>query len=73
VHQFLDNISWNRGNHSFKIGADARWNRSGRVQRRGFGFFLIGFGTLFTCTAWRRNAVPTNRLISSVVWFVVGT
>lgn len=28
VHQFLDNISWNRGNHNFKFGTDLRWNRS---------------------------------------------
>ncbi|MGH9722669.1 MAG: carboxypeptidase regulatory-like domain-containing protein [Bryobacteraceae bacterium] len=28
VHQYLDNISWNRGNHNFKFGADFRWNRS---------------------------------------------
>lgn len=28
VHQFLDNVSWNRGNHNFKFGADVRWNRS---------------------------------------------
>ena len=28
VHQFLDNVSWNRGNHNFKVGTDVRWNRS---------------------------------------------
>ncbi|MBI4875810.1 MAG: TonB-dependent receptor [Acidobacteria bacterium] len=28
VHQFLDNVSWNRGNHNFKFGTDLRWNRS---------------------------------------------
>ena len=28
VHQYLDNLSWNRGNHNFKFGADVRWNRS---------------------------------------------
>jgi hypothetical protein len=28
VHQYLNNVSWNRGNHSFKFGADLRWNRS---------------------------------------------
>ena len=28
VHQYLDNVSWNRGNHNFKFGADLRWNRS---------------------------------------------
>jgi hypothetical protein len=28
VHQWLDNLSWNRGTHSLKFGADLRWNRS---------------------------------------------
>ncbi len=28
VHQYLDNVSWNRGNHNFKFGVDLRWNRS---------------------------------------------
>ncbi|MBI3693362.1 MAG: TonB-dependent receptor, partial [Acidobacteria bacterium] len=28
VHQYLDNLSWNRGSHNFKFGADLRWNRS---------------------------------------------
>ncbi|MFB3829190.1 MAG: carboxypeptidase regulatory-like domain-containing protein [Bryobacteraceae bacterium] len=28
VHQYLDNFSWNRGNHNFKFGTDLRWNRS---------------------------------------------
>jgi hypothetical protein len=28
VHQWLDNVSWNRGAHSFKVGLDLRWNRS---------------------------------------------
>ena len=28
VHQYLDNIIWNRGNHSFKFGADIHFQRS---------------------------------------------
>ena len=28
VHQYLDNLSWNHGNHSMKFGGDVRWNRS---------------------------------------------
>lgn len=28
VHQYLNNLSWNRGNHNFKFGVDLRWNRS---------------------------------------------
>ena len=28
VHQYLDNISWNHGNHNLRFGADVRWNRS---------------------------------------------
>lgn len=28
VHQYLDNVTWNHGNHSFKFGADLHWQRS---------------------------------------------
>jgi hypothetical protein len=28
VHQYLDNVSWNKGNHNFKFGTDDRFNRS---------------------------------------------
>lgn len=42
VHQFLDNVSWNRGNHNFKFGTDLRWNRSdifgGASSHGGFTF-----------------------------------
>jgi hypothetical protein len=42
VHQFLDNVSWNRGNHNFKFGADVRRNRSdifgGASSHGGFTF-----------------------------------
>jgi hypothetical protein len=42
VHQYLDNVSWNRGNHSLKFGADVRWNRSdifgGASSHGGFTF-----------------------------------
>ncbi|MBM3747415.1 MAG: hypothetical protein FJW34_16645, partial [Acidobacteria bacterium] len=57
VHQYLNNLSWNRGNHNFKFGADVRWNRSdifggasshgsltfdGQFTRVSFGDFLLG-------------------------------
>jgi hypothetical protein len=57
VHQYLDNVSWNRGNHNFKFGADLRWNRTdifggssahgqftfdGQFTRISFGDFLLG-------------------------------
>lgn len=57
VHQYLDNVSWNRGNHNFKLGADLRWNRSdifggsgahgsfsfdGQFTRISFADFLLG-------------------------------
>jgi hypothetical protein len=42
VHQYLNNLSWNRGNHSFKLGTDLRWNRSdifgGASSHGGFTF-----------------------------------
>ena len=28
VHQYLDNVTWNHGNHSFKFGTDLHWQRS---------------------------------------------
>ncbi|MDX1981055.1 MAG: TonB-dependent receptor [Bryobacteraceae bacterium] len=28
VHQYLNNLSWNRGKHNLKFGVDLRWNRS---------------------------------------------
>lgn len=57
VHQWLNNVSWNRGTHSFKFGVDLRWNRSdifggasshGNIQFDGqftgvsLGDFLLG-------------------------------
>jgi len=57
VHQYLDNLSWNRGNHNFKFGVDLRWNRSdifggasshggftfdGQFTRVSLGDFLLG-------------------------------
>jgi hypothetical protein len=42
VHQFLDNLSWNRGKHNLKFGADLRWNRSdifgGNTSHGNFNF-----------------------------------
>ena len=28
VYQYLDNVTWNHGNHSFKFGTDLHWQRS---------------------------------------------
>ena len=28
VHQYLDSVTWNHGNHSFKFGTDLHWQRS---------------------------------------------
>ncbi len=47
LHQFLDSLSWNHGNHSFKFGGDLRWNRSdifGGDAAHG-GFTFDGSGT----------------------------
>ena len=42
VHQYLNNLSWNKGAHNFKFGADLRWNRSdifgGASSHGGFTF-----------------------------------
>ena len=63
VHQWLDNVSWNHGNHSYKAGVDLRWNRSdifgGDAGHGNFQFdgtftkismadFLLGQVTSFT-------------------------
>jgi hypothetical protein len=57
VHQYLNNLSWYRGAHNFKFGADLRWNRSdifggngshgaftfdGQFTRISFADFLLG-------------------------------
>ncbi|MEZ5353668.1 MAG: carboxypeptidase regulatory-like domain-containing protein [Bryobacteraceae bacterium] len=57
VHQFLDNVSWNRGSHNFKFGLDVRRNQNdifgggsghgsftfdGQFTRISFGDFLLG-------------------------------
>jgi hypothetical protein len=42
VHQYLNNLSWNKGTHNFKFGADIRYNRSdifgGASSHGGFTF-----------------------------------
>lgn len=62
VHQYLNNLSWYRGNHNFKFGTDLRWNRSdifggnsahgnfnfdGQFTRVSFGDFLLGLPASF--------------------------
>jgi hypothetical protein len=63
VHQYLNNLSWYRGNHNFKFGADLRWNRSdifggnqahgnfnfdGQFTRVSFADFLLGLPASFS-------------------------
>ncbi|MBI3281260.1 MAG: TonB-dependent receptor, partial [Acidobacteria bacterium] len=65
VHQYLDNVSWNRGSHNFKFGADLRWNRSdifggasshgnftfdGQFTGVSFADFLLGTPSSFSMT-----------------------
>jgi hypothetical protein len=62
VHQYLNNLSWYRGNHNFKFGGDLRWNRSdifggnqahgnfsfdGQFTRVSFADFLLGLPASF--------------------------
>lgn len=66
VHQWLDNLSLNRGTHNLKFGADLRWNRSdifggagshGNFQFQGqftgisFADFLLGLPGSATLTS----------------------
>ena len=66
VHQYLDNLSWIRGNHNFKFGTDLRWNRSdiyggssahgnftfdGQFTRISFGDFLLGYPSSASLTS----------------------
>ena len=47
VHQYLDNLTWNHGNHSFKFGTDLHWQRSdilGGNNSHG----VIGFNGTYT-------------------------
>jgi hypothetical protein len=66
VHQYLNNLSWNRGAHNFKFGTDLRWNRSdifgGASSHGNFAFdgnftgisfadFLLGMPAQFNLTS----------------------
>jgi len=72
VHQYLNNLSWNRGNHNFKFGADLRWNRSdifggatghgnlgfnGNFTRISFGDFLLGWPNSAALTTFLQGAM----------------
>lgn len=72
VHQYLNNLSWNRGNHNFKFGADVRWNRSdvfggasghgnlsfnGNYTRISFGDFLLGWPNTAALTSFIQGAM----------------
>jgi hypothetical protein len=63
VHQWLNNVSWYKGNHNFKFGVDLRWNRSdifggdaahgnfnfdGQFTRVSLGDFLLGSPASFS-------------------------
>ncbi len=65
VHQYLDNIIWNHGNHSFKFGTDLHWQRTdilgGNTSHGQFQFngtftgvsladFLLGMSSQSTLT-----------------------
>jgi hypothetical protein len=65
VHQYLDNLTWNRGNHSFKFGMDLHWQRSdilgGNTSHGNFGYngtytgvsladFILGMASSGTLT-----------------------
>jgi hypothetical protein len=67
VHQFVDNVSWNHGNHNFKFGADLRFNRSdayiapnargnfsfdGQFTGISFADFLLGYSATATLSTW---------------------
>lgn len=72
VHQYLDNLSWNRGNHNFKFGTDLRWNRSdifggnsshgnftfnGNFTGISFADFLLGWPASATLTSTLTGAM----------------
>ena len=66
VHQYLNNLSWNKGSHNFKFGTDLRWNRSdifggasshgnlnfdGHFTGISFADFLLGMPSQFNLTS----------------------
>jgi hypothetical protein len=72
VHQYLNNLSWNRGSHNFKFGGDLRWNRSdifggatghgnlsfnGNFTRISFGDFLLGWPNSAALTTFLQGAM----------------
>ena len=72
VHQYLNNLSWNKGRHNFKFGADLRWNRSdifggntshgnfsfdGNFTRLSLGDFLLGMPSSVSLTTFLVGAL----------------
>ncbi len=72
VHQYLNNLSWNKGRHNFKFGADLRWNRSdifggnsshgnftfdGNFTRISLGDFLLGWPSSASLTTFLVGAL----------------
>jgi len=67
VHQYLNNLSWNRGNHSLRFGSDIRYNRSdadigtnthgvftfdGQFTNISFADFLLGRTSQVSLSTW---------------------
>ena len=72
VHQYLNNLSWNRGRHDLKFGVDLRWNRSdifggntshgnfsfdGNFTRISLGDFLLGWPASVSLTTFLVGAM----------------
>jgi hypothetical protein len=72
VHQYLNNLSWNRSNHNFRFGTDLRWNRSdifggasshgnfafnGNFTRISLGDFLLGMPASANLTSFLSGAM----------------
>jgi hypothetical protein len=81
VHQYLNNLSWYRGNHNFKVGGDLRWNRTdifGGNQAHGnfnfdgqftgvsFADFLLGYPASFNLS----TLLPGQMRFQSYMFFV---
>ncbi len=72
VHQYLDNLSWNRGNHNFKVGVDLRWNRSdifgGGTSHGNFSFDgqFTGISLADYLLGWTSSANLTTLLIGNM-------
>lgn len=65
LYQFVDNISWTKGKHQFKVGFDGRKYISPRRLLSAFAETITGSIPTTTCTTWRQRTLASDRRATS--------